>query len=130
MREHLAGCAQCRRAAANVEAISGMTRAAPYHRAPEGLAARIAAALPPAAQAHSAQDASNTQRETQGAAAASAGGRLRGLRWFWPLSGIGAGAGGISKSAAPGRAAAAGVPAAGLAWFACAVLIVCALSGG
>ena len=131
MREHLAGCAQCRRAAANVEAISRMTRAAPYHRAPEGLAARIAAALPHAAQAQSAQDASNTQRETetQGAAAASAGGRLRGLRWLWPLSGIGAGAGGIGKGAAPGRAATtAGVPAAGLAWFACAVLILCALS--
>ncbi|WP_322057517.1 zf-HC2 domain-containing protein [Paraburkholderia sp. J63] len=127
MREHLAGCAQCRRAAANVEAISRMTRAAPYHRAPEGLAARIAAALPAAAQAQSAQDASNTQRETQGGAAASAGGRLRGLRWFWPLSGIGAEGG--QKGAAPGRAATmAGVPAAGLAWFACAVLILCALS--
>ncbi|HKT98552.1 MAG TPA: zf-HC2 domain-containing protein, partial [Paraburkholderia sp.] len=96
MREHLAGCAQCRRAAANVQAISRMTRAAPYHRAPEGLAARIAAALPPV-QADYAQDAPGIQHEAQSAAAAPAGARLRGLRRLWPLSGIGAGATGTGR---------------------------------
>lgn len=48
VREHLAGCVPCRRAVAQVEAVSRITREAPYHRAPEGLAARIVAALPPA----------------------------------------------------------------------------------
>ncbi|WP_322046819.1 zf-HC2 domain-containing protein [Paraburkholderia sp. J67] len=48
VREHLAGCVPCRRAVAQVEAVSRITREAPYHRAPQGLAARIVAALPPA----------------------------------------------------------------------------------
>ncbi|WP_028216784.1 anti-sigma factor family protein [Paraburkholderia oxyphila] len=133
VREHLAGCAQCRQEAANVQAISRMTRAAPYHRAPEGLAARIAAALPPV-QVQPAQDASNTQDEAQSAAAAPPRARLRGFRWLWPLSGSGAGAAGRggghgpAPGGVPGGAGALGVPAAGLAWLAGAVLIVCALS--
>lgn len=129
VREHLAGCAQCRRAAENVQAISRMTRAAPYHRAPEGLTARIVAALPPA-QADPAQSGPNTQNEARRAAAAPAGGRLSGWRWPWPLSGIGAGAAdkGGGRGRAQGAAGSAGVPAAGLAWLACAALILCALS--
>lgn len=133
VREHLAGCAQCRQAAANVEAISRLTRAAPYHRAPDGLAARIAAALPPT-QADFAQPASNLEPEAQSAAAAPAGGRSRGLRWFWPLSGAGArgsgkeGGRGGARGPVQGGGSAVGVPANGLAWLTGAALILCALS--
>ncbi len=54
MREHLAGCVPCRRAVVQVEAISRLTREAPYHRAPQGLAARIVAALPAVGEAAAA----------------------------------------------------------------------------
>ncbi|CAB3779553.1 hypothetical protein LMG28688_00871 [Paraburkholderia caffeinitolerans] len=119
VREHLAGCAQCRSAAANVEAISRLTRTAPYHRAPEGLAARIVAALPPA------QSPSMTLDSVQGSAPARTDAWRRWLHGLWPLPGIRGRA--VGDGGARGLAS-AGVPAAGLAGFACAVLVLCALS--
>ncbi|MDR3100887.1 MAG: zf-HC2 domain-containing protein [Paraburkholderia sp.] len=145
VREHLAGCAQCRRAAANVQAISRVTRAAPYHRAPEGLAARIVAALPPApAQAQYVQHAQyadsiqEIQDSEQGAAPpppsqGGGGGWRRWLHWPWPLRGKNAGPAGAglisgqARDGGPVGAGTAGAPATALAWFACAVLILGAL---
>ncbi|MFX1761938.1 zf-HC2 domain-containing protein [Paraburkholderia sp. A1RI-2L] len=120
VRVHLAGCAQCRGAAANVEAISRLTRAAPCYRAPEGLAARIVAALPPV------QSPSMTADHVHREAPARTGAWRRwlpGLRGRAPGEG---GAGGRSRGA--GGTSTAGLPAAGLAGFACVVLVLCALS--
>ncbi|WP_322053812.1 zf-HC2 domain-containing protein [Paraburkholderia bannensis] len=104
VREHLAGCVPCRRAVAQVEAVSRITRQAPYHRAPEGLAARIVAALPPA-------DAPEV--------AAAAPQRIEPARrgtwrdWLrWPVGGVG------------GVGSASG---AGLAWAGSGVMLLAAL---
>jgi anti-sigma factor RsiW len=102
VREHLAGCVPCRRAVAQVEAISRLTREAPYHRAPEGLAARIVAALP-SASAESAPEVVPVPDRRKPA-------RSGGWRdWLRPVFG------------------GAGVGAPGLAWMGSGVLLLCAL---
>lgn len=45
LREHLAGCADCRRVAESVRVVGQAVRIVPYHRAPAALGAKIAAAL-------------------------------------------------------------------------------------
>lgn len=124
VREHLAGCAQCRSVAANVEAISRMTRAAPYHRAPEGLAARIVAALPPA-QVRQTESPPMTQGNVQGTAPARSDAWRRWLHGLWPLPGMRGRTAGKGGAGGPAQGA---VPAAAVAGFACAVLVLCALS--
>lgn len=119
VREHLAGCAECRRAAADAQAISRMIRSAPYHRAPAGLAARIAAALP--ATAGVPAMASHSPAPTRGT-----GGWRDWLRGWWPHGGAAAGSGGYGSVG--GAAGSAGPRAATLAWFGCTVLILCALA--
>jgi len=48
VQQHIESCDDCRRASDNLRALSGALRAAPYHRAPESLRARIVAGLPAA----------------------------------------------------------------------------------
>ncbi|NIE67514.1 anti-sigma factor [Burkholderia sp. Ax-1719] len=102
VREHLAGCVPCRRAVAQVEAISRLTREAPYHRAPEGLAARIVAALPSGSAETAPEVVSVPDRKKP----ARAGGWRD---WLRPVFG------------------GAGVGAPGLAWMGSGVLLLCAL---
>lgn len=115
VREHLSGCAQCRRAADDAQAISRVIRTAPYHRAPAGLAARIVAALP----------------ATDAAPATSAPSRARDSAWrdwlrgWWPRGGAAAGSRGYPGAM---QGPLQGPRAATLAWFGCAVLILCALA--
>lgn len=117
VREHLAGCEQCRRVADDAQAISQMIRSAPYHRAPAGLAARIVAALP-------ATDVAAAKAAPSPAPVRDSGGWRAWLRNGWPGSGAGAqGGGGWSVPATS-----AGPRAATFAWFGCAVLILCALA--
>lgn len=114
VREHLAGCVPCRRAVAQVEAISRIAHEAPYHRAPAGLAARIVTALPPAL----APDAAEIPpaRAPERIAPARGGGWLDGLRgWCDRLR------------AGPAVTGPSGVGATGLAWAGSAVLLLCAL---
>ncbi|MEX3906332.1 anti-sigma factor [Paraburkholderia sp. BR14319] len=120
VREHLAGCEPCRRVADDAQAISRMTRSAPYHRAPAGLAARIVAALP-------ATDVPPAKAVPSPTPARASGGWRAWLRNWWPGSGGGARgeAGGRGWGAASVNA---GPRAATLAWFGCAVLILCALA--
>ena len=109
VREHLAGCAQCRREAQAVQAISKATKSAAYYRAPEGLAARIAAALPPVASGGEAGFAQ--------AADARRGRRPGWSGLSWPrLEGFGRGGG-----------AGVGTQSAGFGWLAGALLVLCAL---
>jgi anti-sigma factor RsiW len=46
VQQHIESCDDCRRASENLRALSGALRAAPYHRAPQSLRARIVAGLP------------------------------------------------------------------------------------
>jgi anti-sigma factor RsiW len=114
MREHLAGCAACRREAQAVQAMSKAAKSGAYYRAPVGLAARIAAALPPVAsgEAAAARDADarpERKRET---------GRKAGWSALpWPRFG------GFEL----GGGAAAGAPSAAFSWLAGALLVLCAL---
>ncbi|MFP4905324.1 anti-sigma factor family protein, partial [Paraburkholderia sp. BR14261] len=112
VREHLAGCEPCRRVADDAQAISRMTRSAPYHRAPAGLAARIVAALP-------ATDVPPAKAVPSPTPARASGGWRAWLRNWWPGSGGGARgeAGGRGWGAASVNA---GPRAATLAWFGCA----------
>ncbi|WP_322094213.1 anti-sigma factor family protein [Paraburkholderia bannensis] len=105
VREHLAGCVPCRRAVAQVEAVSRITRQAPYHRAPEGLAARIVAALPPA----EAPDVAATAPQRIEPA-------RRGTWRDWLRLPVGGGVGGAS-----------GAGPAGFAWAGSGVLLLGAL---
>jgi anti-sigma factor RsiW len=108
VREHLAGCAQCRREEQAVESISKVMKSAAYYRAPEGLGARIAASLPPVVSSD--------------AGFAREAGAQRGRRpgWSglsWPrLDGFGSRGG-----------AGAGTQSAGFSWLAGALLVLCAL---
>lgn len=114
VREHLAGCVPCRRAVAQVEAVSRITREAPYHRAPAELAARIVAALPPVVAADGAEIPS--ERTPERAAPARGRGWLDGLRGWRDRLRPGAATTGPS-----------GVGTSGLAWAGSGVLLLCAL---
>lgn len=46
VQQHIESCDACRRDSENLRAMSGALRAAPYHRAPQSLRARIVAGLP------------------------------------------------------------------------------------
>ncbi|MEM5311479.1 zf-HC2 domain-containing protein [Paraburkholderia sp. JHI869] len=116
VREHLSGCEQCRRVADDAQAISQMIRSAPYHRAPAGLAARIVAALP-------ATDAAPARATPS---PAPARGWRAWVRNWWP--GNGDARGGVSGGGWSAPVANAVPRAATLAWFGCAVLILCALA--
>lgn len=108
VREHLADCAQCRREEQTVQAISKAMKSAAYYRAPEGLGARIAAALPPVVSS-----GGEFARETDAR-------RGRGPRWnglSWPRF-DGFGSGGVVG---------AGNQSAGFSWLAGALLVLCAL---
>ncbi|MBN3804988.1 anti-sigma factor [Paraburkholderia sp. Ac-20336] len=48
VQQHIESCDDCRRASENLRALRGALRAAPYHRAPSSLRARIVAGLPAA----------------------------------------------------------------------------------
>ncbi|MFL9962207.1 zf-HC2 domain-containing protein [Paraburkholderia sediminicola] len=46
VQQHIESCDACRRESENLRTLSGALRAAPYHRAPQSLRARIVAGLP------------------------------------------------------------------------------------
>jgi anti-sigma factor RsiW len=46
VQQHIESCEACRRESEHLRALSGALRAAPYHRAPQSLRARIVAGLP------------------------------------------------------------------------------------
>ena len=94
VQQHLESCDDCRRASDNLRALSGALRAAPYHRAPQSLRARIVAGLPGALDESAAAPAStatleDTPRESAGnvtagltdAAAQEPRPQRRGSRW-------------------------------------------------
>jgi anti-sigma factor RsiW len=113
LREHLAGCAQCRREAEAVQAVSKAVGAMPYWRAPDGLGARIAAALPPVVSG--AAEARHGHVAPERAAA----GKTLPSGWSWPrFGGFGGGSG-------MGTAPAGQSP--GFGWLAGVVLGLCAL---
>ena len=118
MREHLAGCTQCRRAADDAQAISRMIRSAPYHRAPAGLAARVVAALP-------ATVAESATVPPPRSPARVAGGWRDWMRAWWPTGAGGARGGGAGWSVPIPNA---GPRAATFAWFGGALLMLCALA--
>ncbi|MFC5428182.1 anti-sigma factor family protein [Paraburkholderia denitrificans] len=110
VREHLSGCAQCRRDAQTVQAMSKAVKSADYYRAPAGLGARIIAALPPVVAGQGARAGEIVEEPERGRA------RKTGWSaWPWPRFG---GFGGFSG---------AGGQAAGFSWFAGALLVLCAL---
>jgi anti-sigma factor RsiW len=110
VHEHLAGCAQCRREADAVRGVAQAVRSAQYWRAPEGLGARIVAALPPVAPEFAAEEA-------EGMASGRPRARKNGWNaWPWPRFG---GFGGFREGS--------GGQAAGFSWLAGAVLLLCAL---
>lgn len=116
VREHLAGCVPCRRAVAQVEAISRITRQAPYHRAPEELAARIVAALPPVlpsvvptAVPPTAAEVSPETPQPRAPDRTKPARRGGWREWLRPVFG------------------GSGVGASGLAWMGSGVLLLCAL---
>ncbi|SDC36913.1 zf-HC2 domain-containing protein [Paraburkholderia lycopersici] len=118
VREHLASCAACRRAADEAQAISRMIRCAPYHRPPAGLAARIVASLPATEDAPAMASRSPSRARGPSGWRAWLRDRLQG--------GQAAGGGGAGGWSAP--ADGAGPRAATLAWFGCAALVLCALA--
>jgi anti-sigma factor RsiW len=78
VQQHIDNCDACRRESEGLHALSQTLRAAPYHRAPESLRARIVGALP------STQDAgADAIREERRPTTAAAGaGRRRWLVWL------------------------------------------------
>ena len=89
VEQHLATCAECRREAQALQAVSQAARTAAYFRAPDALRARILATLP----------ATESMSDEETAAAAEAPG-WRWAAWGWPRgaragakAGAGAGAG-------------------------------------
>lgn len=127
VREHLASCEQCQCEAVAIQSISKAARSAAYYRAPEGLAARIVAALPSAAPETAAVAAMAAAHEADRAADADGHpGRVPPRKrnwsaWPWPrFGGFGGGDGGAAGAGVGGQAA-------GFGWLAGAVLVLCAL---
>jgi anti-sigma factor RsiW len=58
VQQHVESCDACRRESEGLQALSRSLLAAPYHRAPDSLRARIVAALPPAQEAAPAPELS------------------------------------------------------------------------
>jgi anti-sigma factor RsiW len=130
VQQHIESCDNCRRASDNLRALSGALRAAPYHRAPQSLRARIVAGLPGALdEAHAVstvtaapdavpqESAGNTAAGMTDVATLEPRRQRRGLRrpawldgWFRGSSGSGgwAGSGGPLATGGANRAAARG----------------------
>jgi anti-sigma factor RsiW len=126
VQQHIESCDDCRRASDNLRALSGALRAAPYHRAPQSLRARIVAGLPGAldeAPAVSAATAAPDDVAQESAGNAAAGmtdaatqeprRQRRGARlpawldgWFRGGSGGPLATGGANRAAARGGVAA------------------------
>ncbi|MGF6920773.1 anti-sigma factor family protein [Paraburkholderia sp. 40] len=76
VQQHIESCDDCRRASDNLRALSGALRAAPYHRAPQSLRARIVAGLPGAVEGGTAvlaTTAAPEDAEEESTGSASAG---------------------------------------------------------
>jgi anti-sigma factor RsiW len=127
LREHLAGCVDCQRVAERVRAVGQAVRAAPYHRAPAELRARIAAALasveavegvrPHEAREQAADPEDNTRHAARPPRRRESW-RER-LKTWWQ-----------DRWLAPGGAAPAGTPARGAmpaVWMGATVLVLAAL---
>ncbi|QQC64836.1 anti-sigma factor family protein [Paraburkholderia ginsengisoli] len=91
VQQHIESCEACRRESEQLRALSGALRAAPYHRAPQSLRARIVAGLPEADEAvATASDASASPSALAGASDAAARGPARQPRrsgWHGRLGG-------------------------------------------
>ncbi|APA84990.1 zf-HC2 domain-containing protein [Paraburkholderia sprentiae WSM5005] len=117
VQQHIESCDDCRRVSDNLRALSGALRAAPYHRAPQALRARIVAGLPGAldkATAGSAATAAPDDVPKESAGNAATGitepatqeprRQRRGARWPAWLAGWFrgfSGSGGADRSGAP-----------------------------
>jgi anti-sigma factor RsiW len=137
VQQHIESCDDCRRASENLRALSGALRAAPYHRAPQSLRARIVAGLPGVLEEDAALPAATAVADDlpRESAANAAAGRTetaaqeprrqrRGARWpAWLDRWFGGGGtAGWSGSGAP--VGAGGVAARG--GFAALVIALCA----
>ncbi|SMG25227.1 anti-sigma factor family protein [Paraburkholderia susongensis] len=105
VQQHIESCDDCRRASENLRALSGALRAAPYHRAPQSLRARVVAGLPagldeglgeegfgvPGATAGGAETGTGTAGTASAAGMTDAGGAERGhrRRGAWWLAWLG-----------------------------------------
>ncbi|MFT4065677.1 anti-sigma factor family protein [Paraburkholderia sp.] len=149
VQQHIESCDDCRRASENLRALSGALRAAPYHRAPKLLRARIVAGLPATldeAPAVSAAAVARNDAPAQAGEIAAAGGpdlaakaprrQRRGSwlstwldSWLRGFSGSGGsgGFGGPVATGGAGRMAARGGLAA-LVIAVCAVAVVVTLN--
>ncbi|WP_322009175.1 anti-sigma factor family protein [Paraburkholderia sp. J12] len=121
LQRHLAECALCQCEVEAVRAIAMAVRSVPYSRAPAGLGARIAAALPP-----TVPDATEAHHESMDAERAhprkSGAGRSQWLR-FPGFGGAGSGKGGMGGIGGTGS----GGTSMGFGWLAGVVLVLCAL---
>jgi anti-sigma factor (TIGR02949 family) len=122
IEQHLARCAECRREAHALRAVSDATRTAEYFRAPQALRARIVNALPPIA-ATAEPAGRHSDANTAAPAPHPAGGadeplnepRAKGLgsRWHrWPWTTARPSTLGRRAARASGRGAALGWPGA------------------
>jgi anti-sigma factor RsiW len=139
LREHLAGCVDCARAADAVRLIGRAVRSASYYRAPAALGARIAAALGSAPAAEEGKGAGEQFVAGNGGHAGNAGAgraghvrrpppRRRGWRWgdlLRPSSGNG----GAENRSRTGGAQGVARPLAAIpmGWMAAALLVLAAL---
>ncbi|HEY1610576.1 MAG TPA: zf-HC2 domain-containing protein [Paraburkholderia sp.] len=138
LREHLAGCADCRHTATVMRSMGQGVRNARYYRAPDALAMKIEAALGLVEVAGRAPG--RPAREDDAAIAADPGdadndapprARRRGAwhGWLQPLRGGAGGASGSATStAARPRATAPAGPAAVASWLGAALLVFAALA--
>jgi anti-sigma factor RsiW len=150
VQQHIESCEACRRESEHLRALSGALRAAPYHRAPQSLRARIVAGLPEVDDVLAAAGASvggatagatgvagavgaaGASGGAQGAEAADEGvsgtpgpapkARPRPRRWLAWLNGWGAPQGGFGGPFAAGGANRLLAPG----WLAALVVTLCA----
>jgi anti-sigma factor RsiW len=117
VQQHIESCDDCRRASDNLRALSGALRAAPYHRAPQSLRARIVAGLPGAVDEGTAVSAATAVPEDVSEDAAveitqpatqQPRRQRRGARWPAWLDGWLGGFGGPLATGGANRAAARG----------------------
>ncbi|CAN0621429.1 putative transmembrane anti-sigma factor [Burkholderia multivorans] len=126
VQRHVDGCDACRRERETLAALGRVVRQAGYHRAPDALHARIAAALP--------AGAGREPLERQAARPAGWRGWLRRVGWGTAASasaGAGAGAGAAGANAEAAAPVLAGRPFAALpaGWLAALALAVGAAGG-
>jgi anti-sigma factor RsiW len=120
VRQHIENCDACRRESKNLRALSDALRAAPYHRAPQSLRARVVAGLPEVDEAVAAT-------ESPGVAAKAPPRQRRRAAWLdsW-LDGWRVSQGGFGRPSVAGGSD--GMLTRG--WLAALVVALCAVGVG